>query len=164
MVVLLVSFEIREHRRNMRMIAHEMKMPEGFGWSSKSREKQKQSLLKYLSRWQHTSWPTTHHSFYYSFFRHVCKQQRLWSCKHDFPSPHLSLVPENRDASDRDSPIWDTASRDWPSLPSERQRHRWRHGHIQHNSELKVIAVSVVCSVSNNAYIHHILLRLIALV
>lgn len=38
MVVLLVSFEIREHRRNMRMIAHEMKMPEGFGWSSKRGE------------------------------------------------------------------------------------------------------------------------------
>lgn len=36
--------------------------------------------------------------------------------------PHLSLVPEKRDASDRDRPLWDTARRDWPSLPSERHR------------------------------------------
>lgn len=31
-------------------------------------------------------------------------------------------IPEKREASDKERPFWDTASRDWPSQPSERQK------------------------------------------
>lgn len=42
----------------------------------------------------------------------------LWSFVH---SSSLQ-IPEKREASDRERPFWDTASRDWPSQPSERQK------------------------------------------
>lgn len=42
----------------------------------------------------------------------------LWSLAH----PSSLQIPEKREASDRERPFWDTASRDWPSQPSERQK------------------------------------------
>lgn len=38
------------------------------------------------------------------------------------PTPFSLQIPEKREASDRERPFWDTASRDWPSQPSERQK------------------------------------------
>lgn len=44
-------------------------------------------------------------------------------CSGGASPPASSLqIPEKREASDRERPFWDTASRDWPSQPSERQK------------------------------------------
>lgn len=57
-------------------------------------------------------------------------------------------IPEKREASDRERPLWDAASRDWPSQPSERQKLKLSRTITTHISALLV----VVCQHKRHTY------------